>query len=55
MEKLSRGFSKGSDMKYDRDAKYALGLILKRKAMQKIAEWNAYQAEFDSNVALCRM
>ncbi|MBK5284937.1 MAG: hypothetical protein JJE25_06010, partial [Bacteroidia bacterium] len=35
------------DMKYDKAAKYALALILKRKAMQKIAEWNAYQADFE--------
>ncbi len=35
------------DMKYANAANAALALILKRKAMQKIAEWNAYEKDFE--------
>ena len=35
------------DLKYAKEAKNALALILKRKAMQQIAEWNAYEKNFE--------
>jgi hypothetical protein len=35
------------DFKYNREAWHLLALVQKRKAMQKIADWNAYQADFD--------
>src|ERR1035437_643445 len=35
------------DLQYVNAAKEGLAMILKRKALQRIAEWNAYQAEYD--------
>ena len=37
----------GIDFRFTTKANELLGLILRRKAMQKIADWNAYQADFE--------